>query len=137
MICTISNVDLIICCSIKHWHFERKQFIQCFHKEVSTCKNKCVHFIPDLFVRQTLVIFISSCQKYIKKIQMPLFQLRVIFFLIGFYKKHTIRDLFHVYLNRFEFHFLWLHINKTNKFCILIYNGRVPGMLGHIDKISF
>ena len=27
---------------------------------------------------------------------------------------HYIRDMLHVYLNRFEFHFLRLHINKTN-----------------------
>ena len=28
-----------------------------------------------------------------------------------------IRDVFHVYLNRFEFLVLRLHIIKTNKFC--------------------
>ena len=28
----------------------------------------------------------------------------------------TIRDLFHVYLKRYEFHFLRLHINKKNFF---------------------
>ena len=28
----------------------------------------------------------------------------------------SIRDLFHIYLNKFEFHLLRLHINKTNKF---------------------
>ena len=39
-----------------------------------------------------------------------------------------IRDLFHVYLNRFEFHFLRLHINKTNKFCFFMHNGRVLGI---------
>ena len=27
-----------------------------------------------------------------------------------------VRDMFHVYLNKFEFHFLRLHIIKTNKF---------------------
>ena len=37
-----------------------------------------------------------------------------------------IRYLFHVYLNRLEFHFLQLHINKTNKFCFFMHNGRVP-----------
>ena len=43
------------------------------------------------------------------------------------YKKYyRLRDLFHVYLNRFEFYFLWLHINKTNKFCFFMHNGRVP-----------
>ena len=31
--------------------------------------------------------------------------------------KLGVGDLFHVYLNRFEFHFLRLHINKTNNFC--------------------
>ena len=41
----------------------------------------------------------------------------------------NIRDLFNVYLNRFEFHFLWLHINKTNKFCLFMHNGRVPGIV--------
>ena len=39
-----------------------------------------------------------------------------------------IRDLFHVYLNKFEFHFLRLHINKTNKYCFFIHNGRVTGI---------
>ena len=38
-----------------------------------------------------------------------------------------IRDMFHVYLNRFEFHFLRLHINKT-KFYFFMINGRVPGI---------
>ena len=38
------------------------------------------------------------------------------------------RDLFHVYLNRFEVHFLRLHVYKTNTFYFLINNGRVPGM---------
>ena len=41
---------------------------------------------------------------------------------------HFIRDMFHVYLNRFEFHVLRLHINKTNKLCIFMHNGRVPGI---------
>ena len=40
-----------------------------------------------------------------------------------------IRDLFHVYLNRCEFHFLRLHINKTNLFCFIIDNGRVSTMV--------
>ena len=31
------------------------------------------------------------------------------------YFHRRVRDLFHVYLNRFEFHCLRLHINKTNK----------------------
>ena len=31
----------------------------------------------------------------------------------------------HVYLNRFEYKFLRLHINKTNKCCFFIHNGRV------------
>ena len=39
-----------------------------------------------------------------------------------------IRDMFHVYLNRFEFHFLWLHIIKTSKFCFFMHNGLVPGI---------
>ena len=39
-----------------------------------------------------------------------------------------IRGMFHVYLNRCGFHFLRLHINKTNKVCFLINNGRVPGI---------
>ena len=38
-----------------------------------------------------------------------------------------IRDLFHVYLNKFEFHFLHLHIYKTNKICFLINKGSVTG----------
>ena len=40
----------------------------------------------------------------------------------------NIRDLFHVYLNKFEFHFLRLHKIKTNKFCFSMHNGRVPGI---------
>ena len=39
-----------------------------------------------------------------------------------------IRDMFHIYLNRFEFHFLWLHIIKTNKFGFFMHNRRVPGI---------
>ena len=35
------------------------------------------------------------------------------------------QDLFHVYLNRFEFHFLQLHINKTNQLCFLKSKGHV------------
>ena len=38
-----------------------------------------------------------------------------------------IRDMFHVYLNRFKFHFL-RHIIKTNKLCFSMHNGRVPGI---------
>ena len=38
-----------------------------------------------------------------------------------------VQDLFHVYLNKCEFQFLLLHINKTNTFCFLIDNGRVTG----------
>ena len=40
----------------------------------------------------------------------------------------SIRDMFHVYLDRFEFHFLRLHINKTNEFCFVMHNGHVPGI---------
>ena len=39
-----------------------------------------------------------------------------------------IRDMFHVYLNRFEFHFLQLHINKTKPFCFFMHNKRVSGI---------
>ena len=38
-----------------------------------------------------------------------------------------IRDMFHVYLNRFKFHFLRLYVNKTTPFFI-INNGSVPVM---------
>ena len=38
-----------------------------------------------------------------------------------------IRDLFHAYFNRFEFHFLRLHINETNKFCFFVQKGNIPG----------
>ena len=43
--------------------------------------------------------------------------------------KHFVylRDMFHVYSNKFEFPFLRLHINKTNKCCLFIHNVRVPG----------
>ena len=40
----------------------------------------------------------------------------------------TIRDLFHVYLNKCEFHFSRLHVNKINNFCFLLSNVRVPCM---------
>ena len=40
----------------------------------------------------------------------------------------NIRDMFHVYLNKFEFRFLRLHVNKTNKFCFFVLNGRVFGI---------
>ena len=36
-----------------------------------------------------------------------------------------IRDMFHVYLNIFEFLFLRLYINKASKLCFFVYNGRV------------
>ena len=48
---------------------------------------------------------------------------------VGFVTDTYIRDLFHVYLNKFEFHFLRLHINKTNKYCFFIHNGRVTGIV--------
>ena len=38
-----------------------------------------------------------------------------------------LRDMFHVYLNRFEFHFMRLHMIKTNKCCFFMHNRRVPG----------
>ena len=37
-----------------------------------------------------------------------------------------VRDMFHVYLNRSEYDFLWLHIIKTNTFCFFMHNERVP-----------
>ena len=37
-----------------------------------------------------------------------------------------IRDLFYVYLNKCEFHFSRLHVNKINSFCFLLNNGHVP-----------
>ena len=39
-----------------------------------------------------------------------------------------IRDLFHVYLNKCEFHFSRLHVNRINNCCFLLNNGRVPCM---------
>ena len=42
--------------------------------------------------------------------------------------KAIIRDLFHVYLKKCEFHFSRLHVNKINNFCFLLNNGRVPCM---------
>ena len=39
-----------------------------------------------------------------------------------------IRDLFHVLLIKFEFHFSRLHVNKINNFCFLLDNRRVPCM---------
>ena len=43
-------------------------------------------------------------------------------------KTLPLRDMFHVYLNRFEFLVLWLHIIKTNSFCFFMHNRRVPGI---------
>ena len=47
-------------------------------------------------------------------------------------RKHNLlnlRDLFHVYLNRYDFQFLRLYIlNKTKTCCFFIYNRRVPGI---------
>ena len=54
---------------------------------------------------------------------------RIVTFNLGLHclsKSLYIRDLFHVYLNRFEFNFSRLHIIKTNKFCFFMHNGRVP-----------
>ena len=52
----------------------------------------------------------------------------LILILIHSYVYIHIRDMFHVYFIRFEFHFLRLHINKTNKFVFFMHNGRVPGI---------
>ena len=44
--------------------------------------------------------------------------------------QRCMRDLFHVYLNRCEFHFLGMDTNKTNIFFYFLINyGRVPGMI--------
>ena len=45
-----------------------------------------------------------------------------------------IRDLFHVYLNKCEFHFSRLHVNKINNFCFLLNNGQVPGMTKYTNR---
>ena len=37
----------------------------------------------------------------------------------------TLRGLFQLYLNKFEFHFSRLHVNKINNFCFLLNNRRV------------
>ena len=37
-------------------------------------------------------------------------------------------NMFHVYLNKCEFRFSRLDVNKINNFCFLLNNGRVPGM---------
>ena len=39
-----------------------------------------------------------------------------------------LQDMFHVYLNKFEVHFLRLHIIKTNKFYFSMHKRRVPGI---------
>ena len=49
------------------------------------------------------------------------------------YKLHNkmnskLRDLFHVYLNKCDFHFSRLHVNKINNFCFLLNNACVIGM---------
>ena len=40
----------------------------------------------------------------------------------------NVPDLFHVYMNKCEFHFSRLHVNKINNFCFLLINGCVPCM---------
>ena len=40
----------------------------------------------------------------------------------------VLQDIFHVYLNRSEFDFLWLHIIKTNKICFFMHNECVHGI---------
>ena len=42
------------------------------------------------------------------------------------YETKLIPDLFHVYLNKCEFHFSSLHVNKINNFCFLLNKGCVP-----------
>ena len=37
-------------------------------------------------------------------------------------------ELFHIYLNKCDFHFSRLPGNKINNFCFLLNNGRVPVM---------
>ena len=45
------------------------------------------------------------------------------------YMKHVeIQEMFHVYLNKFEFQFLRLLINKTHNCCFIVHNGHVPGI---------
>ena len=44
------------------------------------------------------------------------------------FQYRIIRDLFYVYVKKFEFHFLQLHIIKTNKLCFFMHNERVPGV---------
>ena len=45
-----------------------------------------------------------------------------------------IRDLFHVYLNKCEFNFSRLRVNKLNKVCFLLNNGRVPCITKKTDR---
>ena len=40
--------------------------------------------------------------------------------------RDPLQDLFHVYLNKCEYHFSRLHVNKISNFCFLLNNGRVP-----------
>ena len=72
---------------------------------------------------------------YVRKCLRSILQMSILFCNMqnGNFVAHLIinlRDLFHVYLNIFEFHFLRLHINKTNKYCFFMHIERVPG----IDK---
>ena len=39
-----------------------------------------------------------------------------------------LRDMYHVYLNRFKFHLLRSHIIKTTNFAFFVHNERVPGI---------
>ena len=46
-----------------------------------------------------------------------------------------IQEVFHVYLNKCEFYFSRLHVNKIYNFCFLLHNGCVPGMT-KMDKYA-
>ena len=40
--------------------------------------------------------------------------------------QHPLQEVFHVYLNKFEFHFSRLHVHKMNNFDFLLNKGHVP-----------
>ena len=79
-----------------------------------------------------------SCQEVcdaLHKVKMMNFHGLIMFFNSDLSDRHgneyiclNIRDLFHVYLNKFEFHFSRLHVNKINNFCFLLNKRRVPCM---------
>ena len=79
------------------------------------------------------MLYISCHFGPLKPLTLPMDQAKFLDFLTPLPVSHAIRDPFHVYLNKFEFHFLRVYINKTNIFCFFIQKGRVLVLPGRHD----